>query len=142
MEAEESKKIALEYIRRFSTGDIAYAHELLSEDLEWWVSGDLPFSGVVTKPVFRQNNEMIVGFFKSFPAWIADSAIAEGDKVAVICHSFGETTGGFKYRNKYQILFTVRDGLIIRAAEYMDTKHCHDLLEAIEAEQKAAEVQA
>ncbi len=135
MQSVENKKIALEYIRRFSTGDIAYAHELLADDVEWWVLGDLPFSGTISKPVFRKNNEMMVGLFKSFPQWIADSAIAEGDKVAVICHSIGDTKSGFEYRNKYHILFTIRDGLIVRAEEYMDTKHCYDLLAAVEADQ-------
>ncbi|AEG50909.1 hypothetical protein Sphch_3310 [Sphingobium chlorophenolicum L-1] len=134
MEGENSKAVALEYIRRFNTGDIGYAHELLSDDLEWWVAGDLPFSGTITKPVFRKNNEMLVGLFKTFPKWVADSAIAEGDKAALICHSEGETKGGFQYRNKYHMLVTVRDGLIVRVEEYMDTKHCYDLLAAMEAE--------
>jgi uncharacterized protein len=131
----ESKKVVLEYVRRFNTGDIGYAHELLADDLVWWVNGDLPFSGSISKPVFRKNNEMLVNLFKTFPAWILDSLVAEGNQVAAVMHSLGETNGGFEYRNAYHILFTVENGRITRAAEYMDTKHCYDLLDAIETEQ-------
>jgi len=141
MSSDESKQIAMEYIERFNAGDIAHAHELLDDDLVWWVAGDLPFSGDIRKPEFRKNNEMIVGLFKTFPKWIVDSAIAEGDKVAVIAHSAGDTIDGFEYRNKYHILFTVRDGKIIRADEYMDTKHCWDLLASFDAAQQHAKTE-
>jgi hypothetical protein len=74
---------------------------------------------------------MLVGLFESFPKWIVDSAIAEGDNVAVTAHSAGDTKGGFAYRNRYCMMFTVRDGKIVRVEEYMDTKHCYDLLASL-----------
>ncbi|AEG49566.1 hypothetical protein Sphch_1886 [Sphingobium chlorophenolicum L-1] len=138
MGEQDNKRVAIDFIERFSAGNLDHAHELLSEDLVWEVAGNPPISGTFGKKEFRANNLKILDTFVAWPKWIVDSAIVEGEKVAILSHSAADTPGGFQYRNKFMMLCTVRDGKILHVIEYMDTQHVAELLEAASAEAQAS----
>lgn len=51
--------------------------------------------GTYDKAGFRRANEFMVDAFVSTPQWIPISLIAEGDQVAVLARSVGDTVAGF-----------------------------------------------
>lgn len=56
-----------------------------------------------------------------------NSAIAQGDRVAVEATSYAKLKNGRVYQNQYHFLFEIRDGKILSVKEYMDTKHAYDI---------------
>jgi ketosteroid isomerase-like protein len=124
--AASNKMIALSFLRNWSEGDLDAAYALMADECVWWVPGDLPFSGDHDKETMFRHNKRLVGYYKKWPSIVADSAIAEDDRVAVEARGFADSPSGIKYRNVYHWHFTLRDGKIIKIKEYMDTKHNHD----------------
>ncbi len=124
-----NKDVAARFFDQFSNGDIDAAFGLVSDDVAWWVPGDLPFSGTKTKAQYMQ----IVGSIQNgFPNGLkldATSMIAEGDKVAVEVSSFGEHVNGKTYTNTYHFLMTMENGQITEVKEYMDTLHLFQLIQ-------------
>jgi ketosteroid isomerase-like protein len=124
----ENKKIVLEYLRLLSAGDVDGVMNLLSDDFEQWVPGNMPISGAHTKAIFR---EMLVGASGLFPNGLIvspTSLISEGDLVAVEATGGGRTRDGRTYANTYHYLFETRNGKITRVREYMDTKHAYEII--------------
>jgi len=44
-----NKELVSRFFRLFNSGDVDAAFVLVSDDVSWWVPGDLPFSGTKTK---------------------------------------------------------------------------------------------
>ena len=125
---EANKALVVEFIRRFETGDLDHAYELLAEGFRWEVMGDSHIAGVHDKATIRAISQGVVDVFETPPSWTPTNVIAEGDQVACEAVSSGDARSGFRYRNRYHLLVTVRDGLMVQAKEYMDTKHLADLI--------------
>jgi ketosteroid isomerase-like protein len=53
---------------------------------------------------------------------------AEANRVAVETECLGTWRNGVTYHNRYHFLFEIRDGLVSKIREYMDTKHLFDVL--------------
>ncbi len=123
MSLEANKAIARTFFDRITAGDIPGAFSVVSDDVKWWVAGALPFSGEKTKAEYM----VVVGRIQSgFPSGFSltpGDMTAEGDRVAVEVTSAGTHVNGKTYANKYHFLMIVRDGLIVRVKEYMDTQH-------------------
>ncbi|WP_157631303.1 nuclear transport factor 2 family protein [Catelliglobosispora koreensis] len=66
--------------------------------------------------------------FPSGLTYTVGALIAEQDRVAAEVGSTGVHLNGKPYANHHHFLFTVRDGQIVVANEYMDTKHLHDFV--------------
>ena len=130
---EANKAVVVEFIRRFETGDLDHAYELLAEDFHWEVMGDSDIAGVHDKATIRAISQGVVDVFETPPRWTPTNVIAEGDQVACEAVSSGEARSGFRYRNRYHLLVSVRDGLMVEAKEYMDTKHVADLIASMVA---------
>ena len=124
-----NKQLVSQFFDYFSRGEIEPAFALVSDDVSWWVPGDLPFSGTKTKAEYMQ----VVGAIQSgFPDGLkldATAMIAEGDKVAVEVSSYGQHVNGRTYENKYHFLMTIAGGEIVEVKEYMDTLHLHQLIQ-------------
>ena len=125
----ENKEIVATFFELFSSGDIDQAFALVSDDVSWWVPGDLPFSGTKTKTEYLQ----VVGSIQQgFPSGLkleVTSMIAEGNQVAAEVASHGEHANGRTYANRYHFLITIEDGLMVEVREYMDTLHLLRLIE-------------
>ena len=127
--AIQNKEVVSDFFELFSAGEMAAAFALVSDDVRWWVPGDLPFSGTKTKAEYL----LVVGNIqRGFPNGLqlrAVSMIAEGDKVAAEVESDGLHANGRSYANKYHFLITIQDGLMIEVREYMDTLHLFQLIQ-------------
>ncbi len=124
----ENKKIVSDFFEKLSSGNMDDAFMLVSDDVKWWVPGNLPFSGTKTKNEYLQ----VVGSIqKGFPGGLQlniKAMIAEGSKVAAEVESYGEHVNGKKYTNKYHFLITIENGIITEVKEYMDTLHLYQLI--------------
>lgn len=109
------------------TGDFDALMDVMTEDATWQVPGDLAVSGVHTKLAMKQILEQMATKFASPVIWTASGMIGEGDKVAAECLSSIDTNDGREYRNRYHILFQIRDGKVAKLVEYCDTKHVQDV---------------
>lgn len=106
-------------------GELKYdeAMQLLHDDIEWWVVGDLDTSGTY------HGRQAVTGLFglvrEGCPEGLTvnfTAVTAEEDRVAIEMNSDG-VLGGHKYSNVYHMLFWVRDGKIFKTHEYFDTKY-------------------
>jgi ketosteroid isomerase-like protein len=127
----DNKNIVTLFLKLWSEGRLENAYALLADDMTWEIPGDLPFSGLHDKKTMYSHNQNLQGFYASWPQWIVDGLIAEGDKVAVEAHSVADMPSGLKYRNHYHLLFILRKGKITWLKEYMDTKHVADFKNAL-----------
>jgi ketosteroid isomerase-like protein len=124
-----NKELVSRFFEQFSNGDIDGAFAMVSDDVSWWVPGDLPFSGTKTKAEYLG---VVAGIQSGVPEGRkldAVSMIAEGDKVAVEVESLGQHVNGRTYTNKYHFLITVQDGQMVEVKEYMDTLHLYQLIQ-------------
>lgn len=124
----QNKEIVSDSFERFSEGATDTAFEMVSDDVAWWVAGDLPFSGTKTKTEYLQ---VVAAIQKGFPDGLQlnpTSMIAEGHKVAVEVASYGEHVSGKTYTNRYHFLITIKDHKLVDVKEYMDTLHLYQLL--------------
>ncbi len=124
----QNKENVSDFFERFSEGEIDAAFEMVSDDVDWWVPGDLPFSGTKTKTEYLQ---VVAAIQTGFPGGLQlnpTSMIAEGNKVAVEVASYGDHVSGKTYTNKYHFLIVIKDHKLVDVKEYMDTLHLHQLL--------------
>ena len=124
----QNKEIVSDFFERFSEGETDAAFEMVSDDVRWWVPGDLPFSGTKTKAEYLQ---VVAAIQTGFPGGLQlnpTSMIAEGNKVAVEVASYGDHVSGKTYTNAYHFLITVEDHKLVDVKEYMDTLHLYLLL--------------
>lgn len=125
----DGRQVVEEFLRTFSTGDVDRTLEHLADDATWWVAGSLEgLSGTRDRDGIR---EMLGGAGGA----AKDGAIAlhatgwtvDGDRVAVEAESDAPLVNGRTYRNRYHLLFELRDGAIVHVKEYSDTQHVADV---------------
>ena len=127
MTPEDNRRIATEFFRRHDAGDTQGALDLMADDCRYWLAGKpganasagLTHDKTQMADIFRRMNEAMTGPLRM----TVKSTIAEGDRVAVEATSRGELKNGRVYDQEYHVLFTIRDGKIAAAREYMDTQH-------------------
>ena len=126
---QANKRVCLQFFELVCAREYDQAMQLLHEDVEWWVNGDLPTSGIyhgrdaVTDLFGLLRDNVPAGLKINFTA-----VTAEEDRVAVEMNSVGVFTGGREYRNLYHMLFWVHDGAIVRTHEYFDTQYTAQFL--------------
>lgn len=129
MSTGQNKKIAVGLLEDLSKGNINGVLNAMSESATWWVAGNLPeLSGTKSK---KEIAELFGNLGSLFPKGLTvtvDSTIAEGDRVAIEAHSYGEAATGRLYQNKYHWLIEVRDGKVQAVKEYMDTLHAREAI--------------
>lgn len=126
MGTEENKRLAAEFLGRFSSNDVAGVLDAMTDDVTWRLPGKpgaLPVAGV-------QNKEQIGRVFKNMAARLKNGLamtvkgmVAEGDRVAVEAESLGELQNGRIYNQEYHFLMVFRGGQISEVREYLDTQH-------------------
>jgi ketosteroid isomerase-like protein len=73
------------------------------------------------KAFFRKNMPLVPMRF------VRHDTLTDGERVALELESFGGTAHG-TYNNRYCFIMTVRDGLIVRINEYVDTRYAAEAL--------------
>lgn len=129
-DAQANKNLCRQFFELVCAREYDQAMQMIHEDAEWWVVGDLPTSG------FHHGRDAVSSLFNlirdNMPAGIKvniTALTAEEDRVSVEMNSSGEFTGGREYRNVYHMLFWMRDGMIFKAHEYFDTKYTQQFVE-------------
>lgn len=124
MDAENNKRIAMEFLEASAAHDGERFANLLCEDATYWTCGKphlFDYCG-------EKSRAEIVAYISS-PSIFTDGAkvkfgaiTAEDDRVAIEAETYGELADGRIYTNVYHYLLTFRDGRILRVKEYLDTQ--------------------
>ena len=123
-----AKALVADFLDTFSQGDVPGVLARMHDDGTWWVSGSIEgMSGTYGKQTLGALLEGAKAAYRTGALRITPlSMIAEGNFVAVEAESYAELLTGRIYNNSYHFLFELRDGLILRVREYMDTIHARD----------------
>ena len=124
----DNKTIVSTFFEHFSNAQIKEAFSLVSDEVKWWVPGNLPFSGTKSKSEYMQVVSSIQTGFPDGLKLIVRSMIAEGNQVAAEVESDGKHANGKYYNNKYHFLITIEAGRMTEVKEYMDTLHLYQLI--------------
>jgi limonene-1,2-epoxide hydrolase len=126
---EANKRLCKEFLAAVSELRVADAIDLLTDDIVWWVPGNIAVSG------FHRGKPAVEALFEPLKTVLIDglgielgALTAEDDRVAVEMRSSALLSNGRKYENTYHYLFTIRDGRIASAKEYLDTQHVVETL--------------
>ncbi len=125
----DNKQTVSRFFDEFSNGNIDRAFALVSDSVNWWVPGTLPFSGNKTKAQYLQ---VVAAIRNGFPGGFSlkvSAMTVEGDRVAAEVESYGKHVNGKTYNNKYHFLIVLRDGKFVEVREYMDTLHLFQLIQ-------------
>ena len=128
MNIEKNKQIVRNLIDAMDRGSVTDMLSFFHEDASWIIPGSSSLSGQFTKDMFAMGSKNL---FSSFPDGLHFEIIAfaaEGDRVAAEVISNGAHVSNKPYRNHYHFLFILRDDKIVKAMEFMDTKHAAEIL--------------
>jgi ketosteroid isomerase-like protein len=131
--ALDPKSVVLRYYALLNERQFDSAFELLSDDLEWWLSGTqsvggLKTSGTLSKAEFTQAMGLVTDLTVGGVTFEPGLILAEGNRLAMTLESRAELTNGRDYHNHIGKFVEVRDGKIAWVREYPDTKHVHDTM--------------
>jgi ketosteroid isomerase-like protein len=126
--AADTKALATEFLRIFSSGDVSAIGEFVHDDAIWWVGGTVAgISGTHTKQSMLDLLKQVTAVYKKGALQItALSMIAEGARVAVEAESYGELHNGKIYNNFYHFVLHFENGKLREIKEYLDTQHVLD----------------
>ena len=128
MNTELNKRVAIEFLARFTSRDVAGVLDTLTEDATWLIPGkpgSSPSAGLYDKRRIGRLFQAMFDRLKGGLTMTVSSAIAEGDKVAIEARSHGDLINGNVYQQEYHLLMEFRDGKICAVREYLDTQHAH-----------------
>ena len=128
MSTDQNKRLAIELFTRFTASDIAGVLNTMTDDATWLIPGkpgSSPAAGLYDKRRIGRLFQAMLERLESGLTMTVDSAIAEGDKVALEVRSHGQLTNGKVYEQEYHFLMSLRDGKICAVKEYLDTQHAH-----------------
>lgn len=128
MNTDLNKRVATELFARFTASDIAGVLDTMTEDATWLIPGkpeSSPAAGLYDKRRIGRLFQAMLDRLEGGLTMTVDSAISEGDKVALEVRSHGELTNGNVYQQEYHFLIELRDGKICAVREYLDTQHAH-----------------
>lgn len=123
MNLTKNKQIVSEFFTNLNEQKMKEAFEMLSEDLHWWILGNIPVSGNYDKRKISLGLKMLHRSFDGFRFEIGIMT-AEEDRVSVIVESHGKRkSNGKTYNNHYHFLISIKDDKIYAVKEYFDTVH-------------------
>jgi len=129
--SDTNRAIALRFFEHLYAGDLAGAIDLMSPDGVYKVFGDpaqFPLAGSYDKDHIVDLLGIIAPTVPTGANPTITSTVAEGDIVAVIGHVEALAVTGLQYANNFVFLVTLRDGLITKVDEYIDTLHANQVL--------------
>jgi ketosteroid isomerase-like protein len=131
--AEDPKSVVLRYYALMNQRNYDSAFELLSDDLEWWLSGTqsvggLKTSGTLSKAEFTQAMGLVTDLTVGGVTFEPGLILAEGNRLAMTLESRAALKNGRTFHNHVGKFLEVRDGKIAWVREYPDTKHVHDTM--------------
>ncbi|MEV0201899.1 nuclear transport factor 2 family protein [Nonomuraea sp. NPDC050691] len=136
MTSEQSRELVQQAWRSFSTRDKNLIGAFFTQDAEWLAPPGNATAVALGGTHHMVGRDAIVHFLTvDFPRmFVADVALdfrgfyADGDVVVVEESMRATLADGKDYRNDYCFVFELRDGLIHRVREYMDTAKGHRMV--------------
>jgi uncharacterized protein len=124
--AMENTEIVQKAYEAFGRGDVTTIMEMIDEDVEWILPGDMEMSPNILGR--RRGKEVVRQWFgqlavdMEFEEFTPMEFIAQNDKVAVMGHSRTRVKATGKVaESDWMQVFTIKDGKVIRFQEYFDT---------------------
>ena len=122
---EKNKNIVREAYAAISKGDAERFLGFLRDDIEWYFIGSHRFSGTM-----KGKEQIIEELFSVLGDELEEDGIrleirqliAEGNKVVAEMLGTARSTAGKDYNNTYNLILTLKDGLITEIREYLDTE--------------------
>lgn len=112
------------YLVAVGACDVEGVMNLLSDDMEYWIPGSHAFSGTHTKAIIKELLGPMTQMFPNGMSLSINSAICEGNRLAVEASGSAVAVSGMAYENRYHFMFEFDDQNKIRIIhEYMDTDH-------------------
>ncbi|GAA1554830.1 nuclear transport factor 2 family protein [Actinomadura kijaniata] len=132
----DSRTIVRNAWKAFASHDSGRIAAVLTEDAEWLAPEGNATAVALGIPSHLVGREAIVRFLaEDFPRFFArDVEVvfhgfhADGDRVTVEETMTATLADGNRYVNDYCFVFEVRDGLVHRVREYMDTARGHRMI--------------
>ncbi|MFI2233724.1 nuclear transport factor 2 family protein [Nocardia testacea] len=129
----DSKAVVQAAWRAFATHDAELIAAFFTEDAEWLAQSGNATATALDIPSHMIGREAITKFLAhDFPLlFVSDVMVdfrgfyADGDSVVVEETMSATLANGNRYSNDYCFVFELRDGLIHRVREYMDTARGH-----------------
>ena len=118
---DENEKTIRNFFHLINEKDYEAIEKVLSDDLEWWIVGDIKTSGMKNKRMILLGFKLLKRIFKSFEFVLHDFTVQE-NRVAVTAESKATHKKEVGYNNHYHFLFFLEDGKIRLVKEYFDTK--------------------
>lgn len=122
MSAEESRRIALQWVECLIENRIDDLMALGAPDATWWISGQketFPYSG--THPYAERGKQMKEVFKeKKSSTFTIKGITAEGDAVVIEGSPRFEVQDGRIYENDVVLKFIIKDGKVQSLREYLD----------------------
>ncbi len=125
--SEKNKELVAAFWSAFSESRFDDAFELLSDDLVWQVMGTTDISGKYSKAEFRELVNGVADNTNNGIQVIPDQMTAEGNRVSMEAHSYGEMKDGGLYQNLYHLMHEINKGKLSSVREYMDTEHVTEI---------------
>ena len=129
MSTETNKETALNFLRNFEHPDPEVFERCITDDFEFEMMGRLPGVSAV-----RGKKAFIDGTPKTLKAMFPkglnlkfNTAIGEGNEVAIQAESDTTAANGKKYANRYFFYFRFIGDKIAMAREYNDTNHVREV---------------
>lgn len=123
----QNKAVVAELFRRSEAGEDIFP--LLADDVEWVVPGRWQLAGTYRKDELAAVFGLVLDDLDHPPVFTIHSVTAEDDRVAVHARSRSAFRDGEPFGNEYHFLFHLRDGLIVKVLESMDSDYMSRLVE-------------
>lgn len=122
MTASENKRLLQGAFAETAKGNGRLFVGLMADDVTWTIAGgsDWPRHYAGKAAVLGDLLAKVNMQFDGPNRCVADSFLAEGDRVVVEAHGMNRTRHGV-YENRYCFVFAFRNGRIAAITEYMDT---------------------
>lgn len=124
MSEQENVRVVQSLFERFGSGDVPGILGLLSDDVDWHIRGpeSVPYFGP------RSGHDGVLDFFGKIGTSVEfehlrpEEFVPAGDKVLVIGGERGRVRAtGKSFENPWIMVFTLRDGKIVKFRSYEDT---------------------
>ncbi|WP_086843661.1 nuclear transport factor 2 family protein [Amycolatopsis kentuckyensis] len=131
-----SREIVENAWKAFATHDADRISAVFTEDAEWLAPPGNATAVALGGPSHLVGRKAIVQFLaEDFPRFFASDVTvtfhgfhADGDRVVVEETMTATLANGNRYANDYCFVFELRDGLVHRVREYMDTARGHRMV--------------
>lgn len=128
---EKNKDIAKSFLAALGASDMDAVKRLIADEIEAICTGTSLLSGVRGREDILAAGDIFKSITKAGLRFEILSITAEGERVAVEAQGHSELVTGARYDNQYAFVFFIREGLIYKIKEYIDTKLADDVLAPI-----------